>query len=159
MKLQRLCDQSCQVRHRRLLRAGRAKDMGVPMGGDSVAKKCHITSDGRVVCWSEGFRCVVASVEAFSSDTFFAVGRNETAAHDKTLSDLATKLNELIKAAEQKAPSPQSKLGFLKTRQGLLPLWKIDVPNDEDIGKYAPLDSLRLMDDMDDSVLSQALKL
>lgn len=123
------------------------------MGGNAAEKKGYVAPDGRIFCWSDGFRCIVAMMTAETGDYVFVAAKRQHPSHDQTLQSLAAGITKLIKDAESKAPSPGAKLGFLKTGKGLLLVWKTDVPNGEDIERYVPLDSLRSLDDMTDEEL------
>jgi hypothetical protein len=110
-------------------------------------KKGYVAPDGRIFCWDEGFRCIVAMQSAETSGDFVFKFISAKMTADPTLDELSNRLNALVAEAHSKRKDPKTKLGVMSTGRGLVLVWKYDIPNDEDLGDYVDVSTLVCLDD------------
>jgi hypothetical protein len=126
-------------------------------------KKGSVDPDGTIWCYGSGIRCIVSTVtvEGGEATDFsrFAVSRNTSLVNDEALIELSKKINELIVETHTKRKNPELKLGFLITDHGILPVWKRELDDTQDIAQFTSVENLVSLDNMSDAELADFLQL
>ncbi|MFF1643487.1 hypothetical protein ACFVXA_38900 [Streptomyces sp. NPDC058246] len=88
---------------------------------------------------------------------FLAPYDSDSVRYDENLAELATKLNQLMKATYDKRKDPTLKLGLIVLDRGILPVWKRELEGDDHPENYVDVNSLIFLDGKSDAEIAQAL--
>ena len=127
-------------------------------------KKGSVEPDGTILCYGSGIRCISTLTdegddggEEKTLPTFLDAYSSDSARYDKDLSDLANKLNSLMKETHEKRKNRELTLGLLMMDRGMLPVWKRQLDDDDDPSNYAAMEELVHLDGKTDEEIAQAL--
>ncbi|MFJ5270583.1 hypothetical protein [Streptomyces sp. NPDC088358] len=118
--------------------------------------RSHRVSGGVIRCKGNGMSCFVTTLKP-SEDSkligkYFPAVAQDSPVHDPSLDELTVKLNSLVNETQtqerQKSNrDPKAQIGFVITGHGLLPAWKIVLPETDGSGDDADSEDLDAMTD------------
>ncbi|MCK0197089.1 hypothetical protein MWN34_09205 [Ancylobacter sp. 6x-1] len=132
-------------------------------------KKFGSEGGGVLWCHPGGTNCVVKvkkvlTPEGADGERYFNHPAADAAHYDPDLDALTQQMNSLVDAAQQRGlaggrKAPGLQVGFLRTPNGYLPVWKRDVADNERLEDLVDVSTLTPLGSMSDEAVSAHLRL